>query len=386
MSDLPNRDHDQAQEISSAAARLLADGRRADAWAKFSAAADLELRALRHVAPEKRRTWGILAVSAAALLYKARRYDEAENAIYGFLTEREIQPETRRRLRELLEVIWDEQALPPGFEYSGDEFLVTLRGGEVGAGTAPLDLVIEKNAEFRGLTTRAIEWQARRPFRRTGPADALVADRVQARATQPVAGSYRFLIRLVAPTQAVLFPDLPTVDIHGVADSVFAFVRHAVTGGHSSAEELKRLVPDEQYRSTMLKLVRNIVPTGRHVGEVEIARVTKVSPDAEAVRSSVLLTKSSRAPLSEMIRATSPHRREEHFETIKGTLRAVHLDQDWLVVVQEDGRSVRCEGAGSNVDDVLGPLVNRRVIVRARRRAISRKLNLVDIEPDPDGG
>ena len=52
----------------------------------------------------------------------------------------------------------------------------------------------------------------------------------------------------------------------------------------------------------------------------------------------------------------------------------------------EDGTSVRCEGAGSSVDDVLGPLVNRPVIVRARRRGIARKLHLVDIEPDPDAG
>ena len=383
---MPNRAHEEAQEISATAAALFAQGRVADARVQFGAAADLELQALRHVPPDKRRTWGILAVSAAALLYKARRHDEAESAIYSFLVEPGIQPEARRQLRELLEVIWDERALPPGFEYSGDEFFVTLRGGEVGSGTAPLDLVIEKNAEFRGLTTRVLEWKAQRPFRPAGPADKLVADRVQARAAQAVAGSYRFLIRLVAQAQAPLFPDLPTVDIRGVADEMFTLLGHASAGGRASAEELKRLVPDERYRSTMLKLVRNIVPTGRRVGEVEIARVTRAAPDAEPVRTSVLLTKESRAPVAEALKATSTQAPEENFETIRGTLRAVHLDQDWLVVVQEDGTSVRCEGAGSNVDDVLGPLVNRPVIVLARRRGIARKLHLIDIERDPETG
>ena len=231
-----------------------------------------------------------------------------------------------------------------------------------------------------------LEWQARRPFRVAGPADAIIGDRVQARATQPVAGSYRFLIRLVAPAQAPLFPDMPNVEIRGVADALFKLVTHASSGALASAEELKRLVPDEQYRSTMLKLVRNIVPAGKRVGEVEIARITKATPDAEPVRTSVLLTKESRAPIAEAIKATPTEPPEEHFETIKGTLRAVHLDRDWLVVVQEDGTSVRCEGAGSSVDDVLGPLVNRPVILRARRRGIVRKLHLVDIEPDPDVG
>jgi hypothetical protein len=243
-----------------------------------------------------------------------------------------------------------------------------------------------RSAEFRALTTRVLEWQARRPFRVAGPADAIIGDRVQARATQPVAGSYRFLIRLVAPAQAPLFPDMPNVEIRGVADALFKLVTHASSGALASAEELKRLVPDEQYRSTMLKLVRNIVPAGKRVGEVEIARITKATPDAEPVRTSVLLTKESRAPIAEAIKATPTEPPEEHFETIKGTLRAVHLDRDWLVVVQEDGTSVRCEGAGSSVDDVLGPLVNRPVILRARRRGIVRKLHLVDIEPDPDVG
>jgi hypothetical protein len=379
-----NGEHDRAQAISAAAADLLARGRTAEARAQFSTAADLELEAFRRVPVGKPRTRGILAVSAAALLYKARRYDEAENAIYSFLVERELTTDARTQLRELLEVIWDERALPPGFEYSGDEFFVTLRNGEVGSGTAPLGLVIEKSAEFGGLTTRVLEWKAGRPFRVSGPAEALITDRVQARAGAQLAGSYRFLIRLVAPAQVPLFPDMPSVTIQGVADSMFSLIRHAASGGHGSAQELKRLIPDEQYRTTMLKIVRNIVPTGRSVGEVEISRVTKGTADGEPLRASVSLTKDTRPILAEIIRSTSSQATDERAQRFKGTLRAVDLDRDWLVVVKPDGTSIRCEGAGASVDEIVGPLVNRRVILHARRRGISRKLHFVDIEPDPD--
>lgn len=383
---MPTREHEQAQEIAAAAGRLLVTGEVAEARRQYGLAADLELRAVDQVPREKRRTWGILAVSAAALLYKAHRHDEAENAIYSFLVQRDVPPSARQQLRDILEVIWDERALPPGYEYSGDEFLVTLRGGEVGSGTAPLDLVIEKNTEFRGLTTRAVEWQSRRPFRMSGPADALVAERVQARATQAVAGSYRFTVRLVAPAQEPLFADLPTVSVKGVADAVFTLIRHATSGRAESARELKRLVPDEQYRSTMLKLVRSIVPSGKRVGEVEITRITK-GPEEEPVRTSVTLTKDSRGPVAEMLKATSTKEgTDEHVEIIRGTLRAVHLDKDWLIVVQDDGTAIKCEGAGASVDDILGPLVNRPVILRAHRRGFGRRLFLEDIEPDPDKG
>lgn len=377
-------EHDRAQALSADAAALLARGQRAEARTQFAAAADLELEAVRLVPLGKPRTRGIFAVSAAALLYKAHRFDDAENAIYRFLLERELTSDARAQLRDLLEAIWDERSLPPGFEYSGDDFWITMRKGEVGSGTAPLGLLIEKNAEISGLTTRILEFKSGRPFRAHGPADALITERVQARAGQQLPGSYRFLIRLVAPAQVPLFADLPNVTIQGVADAMFSVIRHASSGAHGAAEELKRLVPDEQYRTTMLKIVRNIVPTGKSVGEVEISRVTKTAAESEPVRASVILTKDTRPILAEVIRSTSTQRADERVQRFKGILRAVDLDRDWLVVVTPDGTSIKCEGAGASVDEIVGPLVNRRVILHARPRGLSSKLRFVDIEPDPD--
>jgi hypothetical protein len=64
---------------------------------------------------------------------------------------------------------------------------------------------------------------------------------------------------------------------------------------------------------------------------------------------------------------------------ITGILRALHLDKDWLEVAS-DGKSVRILGLKDAVDDVIGPMVNRSVIVRVVR---SGKVNrFVDIELD----
>jgi len=56
--------------------------------------------------------------------------------------------------------------------------------------------------------------------------------------------------------------------------------------------------------------------------------------------------------------------------TISGTLRALHLDEDWLEVATSDTPSahVRIEEAGDALDDVVGPMVNRRVAVTVVRR------------------
>ncbi len=52
--------------------------------------------------------------------------------------------------------------------------------------------------------------------------------------------------------------------------------------------------------------------------------------------------------------------------TLRGVLRAVHLDQDWLEVTIGD-QHVRVTDVGEVVDDVIGPMMNRPVAVHATR-------------------
>jgi hypothetical protein len=67
-------------------------------------------------------------------------------------------------------------------------------------------------------------------------------------------------------------------------------------------------------------------------------------------------------------------------ETLRGVLRAVNLDKDWIEVVSDFGTH-HINGLAEALDDVIGPMVNRRVVVKVRRDA-SLKYKFEDIELD----
>jgi hypothetical protein len=70
---------------------------------------------------------------------------------------------------------------------------------------------------------------------------------------------------------------------------------------------------------------------------------------------------------------------EEDEVTISGVLRALDLDKDWLEVTSGE-EHYRVVNVDETVDDVIGPMVNHEVIVRASRG--KRGLTFIDIEPD----
>ena len=49
-------------------------------------------------------------------------------------------------------------------------------------------------------------------------------------------------------------------------------------------------------------------------------------------------------------------------------MRALHLDQDWLEITSDSStgqKPIRIYEAGETVDDVVGPMVNREVLIDA---------------------
>ncbi|MCP3143878.1 hypothetical protein [Pyxidicoccus xibeiensis] len=288
------------------------------------------------------------------------------------------------KLRELLEVVWDERALPAGMEYSSNEIIVSLRGGSVGYGTAPLELALSKSAEIRSLLYRTAEWVRREPLRRGGLPKKEILSAVQARATQAVAGSYRFSIRLVEPAQMELF-DKSEIEVENVADALFDVVRKVSDSSPNAAQELRTFVPDDGYRQALIKLVRNIVPSDKSLGEVELTRVHKSGTNDDPERESLLLHSGVRETISHVLRQElDANVNEQSDETeVRGTLRALHLDQKWLAVVKDDGAEQRCVTHQDVLDDVVGPMVNRRVVVRGRWTGVARrKFLLSDIDLD----
>lgn len=382
----PNREHDAAQDLAQQALLALQKSQENDAINLYSRAAELEAKALAAIPRNKRRTWNILAVSHASLLYKARQFDEAELALHGYLARRDLLGFARHQLRELLDVVLDERALPAGYKYSGEEILFTLRGEDIGRGTAPLDLVLQKAAQVKNVVTRTAELQGGFPFRQAGLPPREVNDFLQSRAGQPIAGSYKFALKLVEPRQLELLAK-PRLQAQDVSNRLFSFARLACSEAASAREQLRELVPNDEYRRAMLRLLRNVIPAEQGLSEVELSRARQNPGSLGSVADTVLLPKLARRIVSEKLRVESPQEADEsRVVELRGTLRALHLDQNWLEITLVDGEQRHCQTPASVLDDVVGPMVNRRVRVRVEEQHGGRRANyqLIDIDLDED--
>ena len=157
-----------------------------------------------------------------------------------------------------------------------------------------------------------------------------------------------------------------------LTDTFLAILRAA---GEDPAARLSDVVPKDDYRTTFLKMTRNLAPTGKSFGSLEI----RAADDREAV----ILTPNSRKNIAETLRTAeiggSPDTRDNE-TMLRGILRALDLDHDWLEISVQ-GTHKRIRGVGETVDDLIGPMVNREVVVRVRPGR-GRSLTFIDIEQD----
>jgi hypothetical protein len=91
----------------------------------------------------------------------------------------------------------------------------------------------------------------------------------------------------------------------------------------------------------------------------------------------VTLSQDARAYTSEYIAALNPAQEPAKRDRVVGTLRALDLDRDWIEL-EIEGRHQRIVGLEDALDDVIGPLVNRRVTVQVDR--VGKRLRFVDID------
>jgi hypothetical protein len=139
----------------------------------------------------------------------------------------------------------------------------------------------------------------------------------------------------------------------------------------SPDEDLVQIVPDLDYRSTFLKLTRNLAPTGKSFRQLDIRSVTELRP--------ISLIQETRTLVNGAIRAFKPQLLQGEEELIlEGILRAVHLDRDWIEV-KVGQTSLKVFSLGPAVDDVIGPMVNHMVSVQVVKEAAG-KLRFRDIE------
>jgi hypothetical protein len=353
--------HSESEKLANLAEVEFRAGRIGEAGDLYKRAADAELRALDSIGDEKPRTLGITAVSATSLFYKARAFQQAQATAYRYLSNLALPEFAVEQLRGLVQTMWaEETARVSGVEFTRDDVLVSVKGGEIVYGGAPLDLILRKVEEVRAMFFRTIEFVMNRPLRRSGAPPLDIQELFRPWLFQAPPGSYQFAVRVQKPKQMELFPG-SEISVEEITNKFLEIVESSVTDPDGA---LQRLVPDAEYRTTFIKLARNLAPTptGKSFSSLEIR--SRGRSDKETI----LLEPAARKLLSDSLKKLKPSPilpPEAREEKLVGVLRAVHLDEDWLeVTIQEDGeKHIRVEKAGDAIDDVVGPMVNRRVTV-----------------------
>jgi hypothetical protein len=245
---------------------------------------------------------------------------------------------------------------------------VSVRGGEVVTGGAPLDLIVEKVQTIQSLFYRTTEWLKQMPLRRQGPAPKEIQETCRPWLFQGVPASYQFVVAIQSPRQHDwVNTDTTTPEL--VASTFLSILKNAV---EDPAEGLSRLVPDKDYKAAFLKLTRSLAPTGKMFGQMEVMAAGDPTP--------VVLVPESRKAIAQTLRAEAPPSGDDmEPAVVKGVLRAVHLDQDWIEITMDGGKGIRVANVGEALDDVIGPMVNHSVVVQALRDK-KDKLHFRDIE------
>ena len=367
-------EHHTTSERAAAAAEMAARrGQGDEAIQLYRVAAEGEERALAAIQPDKLRTLGITAVSAASLWYMAQEYTRAQQLAHSWLASGRLPPFAAAQLRDLLQEVWSaEMRLSAGVKFLPGDVVVSVRGGQVVYGGAPLDLILSKVEEIRAVIIRVVEMKLKLPLRRGRTPSDFVRQFFQPWLFQQPAGSYQFAVRVREPAQLEAFPtERPQVE--AVAMTALEILR-------ASAEdpdgELVQLVPDPDYRTTFLTLARNLAPTGDTFQELRLG-------SGSAPAAPVVLVPVMREAMNSSLRQRRPKPTDKGRTPVQ--LRGLSLNRDWLEirVTGEDGATedVQVFDAGETLDDVIGPMVNRAVIVDAYRNKGRQRLHLQDIQP-----
>ena len=356
--------HQKSADLAFRAGQMRS-GSWADAEGLYRQAAAYELEALDKIPLEKHQTRAVFGLSAASLLFKGGEFERAANLSLQLLNG-PLPSNIEDQLRAVIQAVWTEEAKRKSDKkFLPGQVIVSLSGGEILVGGAPLDVIVSKVQNIQSLFIRTIEYLSELPFRSRGPAPAEVRDYCRPWLFQAAPGSYQFAVSVEAPRQSDMFKG--HVEPQHVTDKFLDIVQAASDPNENA---LERVIDREDYREAFVKLTRTLSPTGRAYEKVRIYSYDNPKE--------VTLTGDSRSYTNEhvqaMLQTAAPSSEVVH---VIGTLRALDLDKDWLEI-DVKGRHQRVTGLEDAIDDIIGPLVNRSVRVICRQAG--RRLKFLDIE------
>jgi hypothetical protein len=328
----------------------------------YRLAAEQEEFALRELDVSKQKTVGITTVSAASLWFKAHEFQKAQIVAHKGLASA-LPAFAVNQLQSILQAIWNEEALAKaGVKFTKGDVLVSVSGGEIVTGGAPLELILYKVGEIKRFFYRTIEMLLDFPFRRRGDPVPEIQEQFRPWLFQAPAGSYQFAVRIEKPRQMFLFPDAGPNE-EKITQKFLEIVR---ASADDLQEDLITIVPNEEYRERFLKLTRSLAPTGVVFSKLEIK-------SSEIGSRPIVLIPTSREVINQALRKTQSEQQklsEPEEKQLQGILRALDLDGDWLEInlLDEENQKIRIYETGDVIDDEVGPMVNRRVKVNVVER------------------
>lgn len=212
-----------------------------------------------------------------------------------------------------------------------------------------------------------------RPLRRRGAPSPEIQEQFRPWLFQAPAGSYQFAVRVEKPRQLSLFPDTAAPDVELISQKFLEIVR---VSADDPQGDLITVVPNEEYRDTFLKLTRNLAPTGKLFSRLEIKSSIDIGSEP------IILTPTSRETIGHTLKELKQQQKPDGQKEIelRGILRGLQLDSDWIeIVVRGEQRPIRIFEAGDVIDDIVGPMVNRPVIINVIERP-NRKYTYRDIQ------
>lgn len=361
--------HRRSEVFAVAAEQALRLGDQHSAAKSYAEAALLEAQAFAALDANRPRTLGIIGVSAAALYFKAGDFDKAERFALIAMAREGLPPFAKFQLREILQDTWiDRDKAKASVDFLPGQVVVSVSGGKVIYGGAPLDLIVDKVKGVQAMFYRTIEHVTKEPLRKSGQPAQHIQQACRPWLFQAPPGSYQFSVAVQKPEQSDFFRE--DIAPERIVAEFFSILNASAA---NDLEALKQIVPEDGYRSAFLKLTRGLAPTGKSFEVMDIrpagsTDVVRLGVDTHAALGKRIKDEKAKGALP-----------DDKPEEIVGVLRAVHLDKDWIeVAVGHDEKLVRITDVKDTLDDILGPMMNRGVVITALRR--QKRLLLVDIE------
>lgn len=347
--------HQQSEKLASSADVARFKGERELATHLYGQAAEAEVRAIDALEPSKLRTLGITAVSAVALYYKATHFLTAEKTACRFLRLDNLPDFARRQIRDLLHAVWAEQrGASDVTEVPNNQVNVAMSGEDILMGVAPIGAVARCVGVVQSLLYRVAEFIRGVDHRPSGPPSPAIRAACCPSILHVSGANYQFAVT-IEDDQRELFDD------KGPREIVDTFIDILRAGADSPEEELPQIVKPHDYQNTFLRLTRELSPDQPHQLSIWSPRHPEhISLDYKTrARTRKAMRNATKSPIGS--------------QSIEGVLRAVDLDRG-KIVIRDQHAKYNVEGVDDTVDDVIGSMFNRQVVVLADARSPTKFL------------